>query len=163
LFKKILLIKLINFLSNFKKKKINKTLFVSIAGIGDLFLSIPLIKNISILDGDKIDILINENALSIVNKLDYIANIYYITSNGTILCNNKLTNMNFNSYSLIYSNRISNQILAYLFYKGTFIKIIPNPLYEKLRLFSRFYSKISNSYRKNFYSKFHILDLNKKI
>jgi ADP-heptose:LPS heptosyltransferase len=161
--KKLLLLKIISLLSFFKKQNNKIPLFVSIAGIGDLFLSTPLIKNLSLHYNRKIDILINESALSIVENLDYIGKIYFISNNNSVLCTEKDFKIDFNLYTVIYSNRISYEILLLLFKKMIFIYIVPNPLYERFRLFSRITSKISNKYRKSFYSSFHILDINLKM
>lgn len=159
---KVILINLILIRSNFINKKPQKVLIICIAGIGDSLMCLPLF-HILFKNGTKPDFITNYGSVSLFENTDIVGNVYGY-SNDNLTLNNKPIAfkkiMEENEYSDIISIRSPNNLLLKLLIYPNFFNFSNNRLYETLRPFSRILSKFSDKYRKNFYSKKHIVEYN---
>lgn len=132
-----------------------RVLFISIAGIGDSIYLLSSIQYYNKITSRKVDILIPQSSFDLFLNCDYINRIFIIDKNHLI---------NFNEYKYIFSNRINLSILLKIIKSGFSNEFIENPSYEKLRIISRIRCKLSQEYKKHYFSQFHAgLQFNKII
>ena len=137
----------------FKNRKIsindNTILVIQLSGIGDAILTLPLLEKLSI--NNKIIILTKSINFNIYLNQPYITKIIeYNDSNFQNIKDFKLF-FNLHNINLLLSIRSNFKFLFFALVNN--LKVIPNPIFERIRILSRFLSFISNSYKKNFYKK----------
>ncbi len=142
----ISIIKLRKLLVNKIQLSEEKVLFISIAGIGDSIYLLSAIQYYNQLTGRKVDILILKSSLDLFSNCDYIDKIFTIETKYLI---------DFKEYKYILSNRINITTLLNVIKSRFSNYLIVNPSYEKLRFISRIRCKISQEYKKQYFSQFH--------
>lgn len=146
---KIILISIIKFkklLSSELKLSEERVLFISLAGIGDSIYLLSSIQYYNKITSRKVDILIPKSSFDLFANCQFINRIFTIDKNHLI---------EYNEYKYIFSNRINLLLLFKILRSGFSNYFIVNPSYEKLRFISRIKSKLSQEYKKHYFSQFH--------
>lgn len=141
----------LNFLFQ-RNKKNGNILIVQLSGIGDAFLALPFIEFLSNSLNKEIYILTKSSNYSVYKNQQFIKEIYLHNSEFI-----NLDTINKNKIFDVISIRSDITLLKYFFYLP--IRLYPNPHFERTRFITRFLSKLSRSYKKNYYNKVHVVNL----
>jgi ADP-heptose:LPS heptosyltransferase len=142
-----------------KKRKFtvkgNTILVVQLSGIGDAILTLPLVESLSI--NNKIVILTKTSNLNIYKNQPFISKIIEYKESNFINYNNFINFFSLYNFELLVSIRSNFNFLFFALINN--VKVIPNPLFERFRLYSRFCSFFSKNYKKKYYNKTHTVNI----
>jgi ADP-heptose:LPS heptosyltransferase len=143
----------------FKNRKIsindNTILVIQLSGIGDAILTLPLLEKLSI--NNKIIILTKSINFNIYLNQPYITKIIEYNDSNFQNIKDFIFFFNLHNINLLLSIRSNFKFLFFALVNN--LKVIPNPIFERIRILSRFLSFFSNSYKKNFYKKNHTVNI----
>jgi ADP-heptose:LPS heptosyltransferase len=138
----------------FPTLKDKNILIIQLSGIGDSILSIPLLKN---LKSENNIFVITKNENSVIFK-------NLVNDNNLFIYNDKTQKLKYlnnliNTYNIDIILSLRSNLPFFIASLFSNVKLIPNPLFERLRIIERLMSFISKKYKNNVYKKTHTANL----